>query len=423
VTPIALAILGVYGIVLAAWVALHVLLFFYSPRRYFLGRRALDPGAAPPLVSVLLAARDERGNIGDCVRSILASTYPCFELIVIDDRSTDGTAREAAEAAGHDPRVRLLSVDALPDGWTGKMHAVRLGLTQARGTLILIIDADTRHAPETLSSAVALQQEKHIDLLSLLPRFDHASRLSRFVQPVIGALLFFWKPLPWVNSRRRTHVAMAWGGFLLMRREALEANGGLEAVGSRFAADIALAARFKQAGGRVRLLHAPELVSTFLYDSPRAMVAGWSRLLRLTADNRASWLAGSLAAIALFCLSAYAAIGLGLALGLEGVFPRLLVAMGVAHLALQVGLLGRFYRIGRTGVLYALGHPLALAFACHVHIRAMRQCRGRSLTWRGQTYALRGDGPAAAAPAPHGPGGRSAAGGGPTHEPDRPVRR
>ncbi len=436
-----LAILIAYGLVVTLWKVIHVLLFFYKPKRYFLRTRDADKGSGPPpMVSLLLAAKDEEANIGACVRSVLGSDYERFELIVIDDRSADRTSEEVEAAAAGDPRVRLIRVEHLPDGWTGKMNAIRQGLARARGELVLIMDADTRHRPETLRSAVALQREKHIDLLSLLPRFDHPNFLSKLVQPLVGAVIFLWKPLPWVNSRKRKHVAMGWGGFLMMRRAALDEVGGLEAVRDRFAADIALSQRFKAAGYRVRLLHAPDLVSTYMYDSAREMVAGWSRLLRITVDNRASWLSATLVAIAVLGLSAYLALAvsaIGLISGGGGAFWVALAAMALMHLALQLTLLGRFYRISGSNPLYVLGHLPALLFTCHVLVLALWRSRSARLTWRGTTYALNGEGRAAAS----GPGseslptpspavlagphrdGRSFAGERRSYEPDRHLRR
>src|SRR5262245_52931709 len=179
----AMVVLIGYGLVVTAWKVLHLLLFLYKPRRFFLRATAarLQDGDGP-LVSILLPARDEEKNIGPCVRSVLSSEYRNFELIVIDDRSTDGTAAEAEAAAGGDPRVRLLRVRELPAGWTGKMNAVRRGLAKARGELVLIMDADTRHVPQTLGAALALQQRRRVDLLSLLPRLDHPGLFSKLVQ-------------------------------------------------------------------------------------------------------------------------------------------------------------------------------------------------------------------------------------------------
>ncbi|MCS6851939.1 MAG: glycosyltransferase [Gemmataceae bacterium] len=401
----ALAVLLVYGVIVTFWKVLHVLLFFYKPKRYFLGRRTTPRvGSDGPRISILLAAKDEAGNIGDCMRSVLAARYTNFELIVIDDRSQDGTAAEAEAAAAGDPRVRFLRVDAMPVGWTGKMNAIRQGLTRATGEVLLLIDADSRHHPDTLGTAVAYLERKRVALLSLLPRLEHRCLFSKLVQPMIGALTMFWKPLPWVNSRKRKWLAFGWGGFLMVRRAVLEQVGGLEAVRDRFAADIALVHRVKQAGHRIRILHGPELVSTFLYADRSAIIQGWARLLRITADQRRGLLLTTILALWLLCLTAYPAIVMGLielfrclgrGYGLSEVFagqarelPLFLGLGGVTHLICQLTLLGRFYRISGTHPVYVLGHLPAVVVTCYVLALAYLRTFSGQMSWRGTSYQL-----------------------------------
>jgi chlorobactene glucosyltransferase len=401
VTWSALVLLVVYGVVVTLWKVLHVLLLFYKPRRFFLraGAAQRDP-ADGPLVSILLPAKDEEENIGDCIRSIRCAAYSHFELIVIDDRSSDRTAQEALRAAEDDPRVRLLQIHDRPEGWTGKMNAVRQALALARGELVLIVDADSRHAPETLGTAVAAQERRRLDLLSLLPRVAHSGFLSRLVQPLVGAIVFFWKPLPLVNSRKYTGTAFSWGGFLLLRRSALEGVGGFEVVHDRFAADIALTGLLKRAGYRIRLLHAPELVSSTWYTTAGRMIAGWTRILRITADNRPAYLVATLLALVFLGLSAYAAIGVGLAELLRsgrGELPMLLGGMGIMHLIFQLGLLGRICRMGGTSPVYALGHLPAMLFAVFLVALTLVRSRSSQLAWRGTQYRLTSDGRASAA--------------------------
>lgn len=395
----ALLLLVGYGVIVTVWKALHVLLFLYKPKRFFLGPRPNQPvGTDGPLVSIILAAKDEQGNVGDCVRSVLASEYHHFELLVIDDRSADDTARAAEEAAAGDLRFRLLRITELPAGWTGKMNAVRQGLAEARGDLLLMIDADSRHTPQTLGAALALQKRKRLDLLSLLPRFDHHGFLSKLVQPLVGLVTFLWKPLPLVNSRRYRRVAMGWGGFLMMRRQALDAVGGLEAVRDRFAADIGLVRAFKQNGCRIRLLHAPRLVSTSMYTSLAGLVNGWSRILRITADNRAFLLLATFLLLVVFSLTAYPAIAVGLVELIRGTgrrLPLLLGAMGLMHLVFQISLFGRIYRFSGTSPLFALGHLPAMTFAAFLTLLALVRSRSASLSWRGTDYRVNAEGRAA----------------------------
>src|SRR5262249_60033153 len=106
-------------------------------------------------------------------RSVLRSEYRNFELIVVDDRSSDRTGAEAAKAAAGDSRVRVLRVEELPPGWTGKMNAVQRGLAIARGEVVLLIDADTRPRPQALGAALRLCQRRNLQLLSLIPGYDN----------------------------------------------------------------------------------------------------------------------------------------------------------------------------------------------------------------------------------------------------------
>jgi glycosyltransferase involved in cell wall biosynthesis len=396
VTATALAILISYGVIVTLWKAMHLLMLFYKPSRYFLGRRSTAlVGDQGPRVSILLAAKDEAGNIGDCVRSVLSSSYTNFELIVIDDRSCDGTAEEAVQAAAGDPRVKFIWIQSLPEGWTGKMHAIRQGLEVAEGEIILIMDADTRHTPQTLGTALAHFQRKNIHLLSLLPRFEHPSWFSKMVQPLVGTLLLLWKPLPWVNSKKRPQVAFGWGGFLMIRRRTLEEVGGLEAVRNRFAADIALVGLVKKARHRVRVLHAPKLLSTFLYRRPAEVIRGWSRLLRITADNQPGPLLWTLALLVGLCLSAYLALGIGLAelvRGGHGELALLLGGMGLMHLVFQLSLFGRFYKISGNNPWYAVGHLPAVLVAGFLTVLALARIRSGQMNWRGTQYQLTHDG-------------------------------
>jgi cellulose synthase/poly-beta-1,6-N-acetylglucosamine synthase-like glycosyltransferase len=388
----ALVVLVCYALVVAFWKLLHVVLFFYKPARFFLPasaeQLASDEG---PLVSILLAARNEEADIEACVRSVLQSEYRNFELIVLDDRSTDGTALAAERVAAEDSRVRVQRVQELPAGWTGKMNAVRQGLASARGEIVLLVDADTRHTPRTLGVALGLFQERDLQLLSLIPSFDNPSFLLKLLHPLLAFLLFIWKPLPLVNSRRRKRMAMCWGGFLMMRRKTLEAAGGLEAIQGRIAADIALFRHFKQCGHRTRLLHAPELVSTYMYHSLGEMVEGWSRIVRVTVEGRVSLLVATFLGVLLLSLSAYPAAGVGLVellRGQEGFFPLMLGMMGLGHLVFHIAFLARVYRFGGMNPLYALGHLPATVFACFLLVLTMFRCRSRKMLWRGTDYQL-----------------------------------
>jgi chlorobactene glucosyltransferase len=387
-----LILLVCYALVVTFWKLLHVLLIFYKPARFFLPANGKQlAGDEGSLVSVLLAARNEEAGLDACVRSVLQAEYREFELIVIDDRSMDRTALVAEKLAAEDSRVRVQRIQELTPGWTGKMNAVRQGLASARGEVILLMDADTRHTSRTLGAALGLFQERDLDLLSLMPSFQNPSLLLKLLHPFIAFLLFIWRPLPLVNSRKRKRMAMCWGGFLMMRRKTLEAAGGLEAIQGRIAADIALFRHFKQGGHRTRLLHAPELVSTYMYQSLGELIDGWSRILRVTVEGRIAPLLATILGILLLSLSGYAAAAVGLVellRGREGLVPLMLGMLGLGHLVFHLSFLARVYRFGGINPLYALGHLPATVFACYLLVVTIFRCRSRNMLWRGTDYQL-----------------------------------
>src|SRR5262249_58524835 len=112
-------------------------------------------GPAPPLVSAIIPAKDEEGALPDCLASVRTQTYPNLEILIVDDRSRDRTAEIARSAAAADARVRVLTIDHLPDGWTGKTHALQEASAHARGEWFWFLDADTRHEPDNLSIVMA----------------------------------------------------------------------------------------------------------------------------------------------------------------------------------------------------------------------------------------------------------------------------
>jgi hypothetical protein len=148
------------------------------------------------------------------------------------------------------------------------------------------------------------------------------------------------------------------------------------------------------------VLHGPELVSTYFYTGAREIINGWARLLRITADNRAGLLLGTLLMLWPLCLSAYPMMGVGINELLRGKgreLPLLLGAMGLMHFLFQVTFLGRLYRISGTHPLYALGHLPAVLTTGYLTALALWRSRTSQLTWRGTNYQIRADGRAGAA--------------------------
>ena len=346
--------------------------------------RRLDEGAVPeprewPRVSVIIAARDEARDIAATVATRLADDYPALELILVDDRSADGTGRLAIEAAAGDPRFALVRVDDLPAGWLGKVHAMHRGAGRATGEWLLFSDGDISVAPGTLRRAIARCEAERLDLLALVPALDSRSAIVDAVWAVfLRGVMVIVDPDAVRNPRRR--VAMGSGGFNLVRREALERTAGLEDIRLETGDDVALAVMVKRAGGRVDLVDGSRLVSVPMYRSAGQFLRG----IEKNGSSAAHIPLPIFAAANLLLWALVFAPLAGVALG-----PGWLRLLGAASFSLYTaGEVVGFARNTRRWA-SALLWPIGAALMSFGLVRAAYLAkRNRGVTWRGTFYSL-----------------------------------
>jgi chlorobactene glucosyltransferase len=197
--------------------------------------------------------------------------------VVLDDRSTDGTAAIVERLAGEDGRLLLVRGEPLPEGWYGKPWACLQGYRASRGDLLLFTDADTRHEPELLARAVGALRAERADLVTVAPRQRCETFWERLVMPQIWLLLGVRYHPSMVNRARRERDVIANGQFILMPRESYEAVGTHEVVRHEVAEDLALAQAFHRAGRRIHFAFAEGLMETRMYQSLPHLVEGWSK--------------------------------------------------------------------------------------------------------------------------------------------------
>jgi len=148
-----------------------------------------------PFVSVLIPARDEEANIETCLESLRKQDYPNFEIIVLDDSSSDNTANIVEQIAAKDNRIQLIRGDPLPEGWAGKPFACYQLADKSRGSWLLFTDADTTHPPHMLRSVLALALKFRPSLLSGFPRQLAVSLSQKVAIPVLYFVILSWLPL------------------------------------------------------------------------------------------------------------------------------------------------------------------------------------------------------------------------------------
>jgi hopene-associated glycosyltransferase HpnB len=231
------------------------------------------PSPPPARIAVIIPARNEADVVGRCVSSLLAGSGPqSLHIFLIDDASSDGTAeaaRQAARASGKAEQITVLQGRPLVPGWSGKLWAVQQGIEKAgdlHPDFFLLTDADIFHAPDSLAVLQRIAASGPYDLASFMVKLHCRTFAERALIPAF--VFFFLKLYPpgWIRNPRRK-MAGAAGGSILIRPEALERAGGIEAIRGEVIDDCALARRVKESGGSVWLGLAPETLSLRVYGS------------------------------------------------------------------------------------------------------------------------------------------------------------
>lgn len=238
---------------------------------------SLPPGV--PRVSILVPARDEEPNIRACLETLQKQDYPNFEMLVLDDNSTDNTAAIVQEMAASDDRIRLIQGEPLPEDWAGKPFACYQLARKASGDWLLFVDADTTHAPYMVRGVLSLALENKASLLSGFPRQLARSLPQRIAVPLFYFIIMSWVPLWWIHRSGIPRPSVAIGQFLLFPREEYWRFGGHKAVKSRILEDIWMGVEVTRKGGRHLAVNLSSVVFTNMYPTAAAMWRGLGRCI------------------------------------------------------------------------------------------------------------------------------------------------
>ncbi len=335
-------------------------------------------------VSIVLPARNEAANIEACLRSLLGQRGS-FEIIVVNDESTDGTEEIARTVAKEDSRVCVLDAPPLPARWAGKNHAVWVGSRLARGRWLLFTDADTRHSPGALEWVLRRAQETEACLVSVSPDQEMVTWSEKALVPVVYC--FLARRFPYDEaSDPASPLAAANGQLLLIERAAYEAVGGHEAIRGEILEDVALARLVKNSGRRIDFSRKEGLVETRMYRKFGEAWEGWTKNLFLLLGRRWTEMLAELMEIAGLDILPFAVAVAGLTYRTFDWWFWLAVGLIIWRHVLQWSRL----RLNRypTGSIfyYELG---CLLLAALLLKSWLQYARGNGVEWKERTYNTR----------------------------------
>jgi glycosyltransferase involved in cell wall biosynthesis len=364
-------------------------------RKMLLMKRPPQPIPGPlPSVTILVPAKDEGERIRGCMESCLKQDYPNFDVIAIDDRSTDNTGAVMDQIAAEDARMKVLHVvDPPAPGWTGKNNALYQGAKRATGDWLLFVDSDVVLEPQALDVAMGVVRRKQFDMLSLLPRLESHSIWEAMLIPLSAAAASTMYLISLNNSADMPKTAFANGQFMLMSRSAYDAIGQHEAVRDRYCEDVEIARQMKLKGLRPRVSWGNEYCSVRMYSSLAGIIRGWSRIYYAARVGSPWRVLMALAFVLICCFSAYPALAWGL-YRLAHSSPLLWGWLGVlwtftacAHLGVMTYYLAQMYKWSGNKTINALYFPVAGSLLCYTFLKALKMCITKKVEWRGTAYS------------------------------------
>jgi len=376
-------ILFISAIVIIYWLHNQGWLLYSTPY--------VDAPEKGPYVSIIVPARNEERNIERCIEACLSQDYPDFEVIVLEDRSSDTTSIILSKLQASNTNLTVLTGTELPAGWAGKPHALHQASLHAKGDWLLLIDADTFLSPNALSASLANAKRLGADLYTVMTEQILGTFWEKVIMPLVMTALSVGFSPKKVNDPK-TKNAIANGQFILIKRKVYDAIGGHKKIRNRIVEAKAISENVKRNGYRLIVADGSGIASTRMYTSLPQMWEGWTKNIYLgLADQPGLLLLGVfgafLAVIAALFLPLWPMLGFFWVRQGGGWKAYIIISESVLVWGLILYFRAKIATQMRISAWYAFTTPLgAGVFAAMMFTSAWKVLSGQGVTWKERRY-------------------------------------
>jgi len=339
---------------------------------------------SPPLVSVLIPARNEEKNIRRILNSIIKQDYPNLEILVLDDSSTDTTSDIVLEFTKKDKRVRLIKGAPLPQGWKGKCFACHQLSKLAKGEYLVFTDADTLHYPNSISGSLAALIKNKLDVTSIYPRQIAVTFSERMTIRFIHFAILSFMPLILVKHTKGPFFSTAIGQFFLFKRQVYEQIGGFESVKDEILEDINISKQVKRCGFKIMVYDGSDSIFCRMYTNLSDVIKGFSRFIYAAFDCNFLIEAIAIFFISLIFMIPFILLPLGIFIF---DWPARLIALNIIQILLiffiKIVCAIRF----KERILDIFFAPISVAYIIFLAVNSFFQSKfGKGVNWKDRTY-------------------------------------
>lgn len=348
----------------------------------FLKEPFLSEHAHLPFLSIVIPARNEERDLEECVMSFIEQDYPHFEIIIVDDASTDRTGSIADSLASRFNNVKVIHLKEFPAGWKGKPYALHRGSLEAKGEYILFSDADMIHKKHSVRTMMSDAIMHNIVFYSALPEFIWKGFFESIFAPAMTVGFAKYSSTSIENLESKKCAAV--GGIMIVKRNIYEQLGGHEAIKDSIIDDIDFACHFKKNGHPAYFRFAPNLMKVRMFKGNRDLIRGFAKNL-MFAFSSSPYIVFPLILLGIFCFvpGIYSFI-YGITAG-----STLLVILGIIHYAYVYLSFFLFWNFNKANILYMLLYPLTciilpVSLLISFHNLVFR----KSVVWRGRRIGI-----------------------------------